>query len=129
MIDDQTKKRVLELCSKPAALGGWLGLPYEEEGCIKFAAKVYQEMGIEADVEVLKQARHFRRVDEPQFGDAVVFQGAPFENNGYHIAVMIDDFRKAIQCNPATNGVGKIDISRHPFNVTFQAFYRHESVD
>ena len=116
----------MERCDKPVLLGGWLGLPYEDEGCIKFCATFYREMGIEADEQGLKQARNFTRVRQARFGDIVVFRGAPFDNQ-FHIGVMLDS-RIAIQCNNATNGVGKIDVTRYPFNVCFKGFYRHDEL-
>jgi len=126
MIDEQTKKRIMDLCNKPYSMGGWLGLPTEEEACLKFAVKFYKEIGIEADTDALKQARNFVRVKDPQFGDIAVFKGLEFDNK-FHIGVMLD-YRKAIQCNDGTNGVGKIDISRYPFCVSLKGFYRHESL-
>ena len=130
MIDEHTKKRIMTLCNKPAGLGGWLGMSGEgEEWCIKFAAKFYQEMGIEATVEALKEARHFTKVDEPRFGDIAVFRGPPLLNERgeeeFHLAVMLDS-NLAIQSMKATNGVGKIHLDRYPWNQTLKGIYRHE---
>src|SRR5689334_6833475 len=129
MIDEQTKKRILDLCHKPAGLGGWLGLPYETDGCIKFAVKFYQEMGINADVEAMKQARNFERVQAPRFGDVAVFHGAPFitpeGSMEFHIGVMLD-YRRMIQCMETTGGVGIVDISRYPWDMGLKAIYRHK---
>lgn len=125
MIDEEAKRRILDLTSKPVGLGGWLGLPYEESGCIKFAVRVYQELGIEASEEILKQARDFERVERPEFGDIAVFHGLMF-GGGFHVAVMLD-YRRAIQSNPATNGVSRIDISRFPWGQSLRGFYRHKS--
>lgn len=129
MIDDETKKRLFDLCNKPVALGGWLGMPYEEDACISFVARFYQEMGIkDADVNALKQARNFIKVDKPQFGDVVVWREPDviFQSGEFHLGVMLD-YRKAVQCVGNTNGVGKVDISRWPWNAAFKGFYRHKS--
>lgn len=128
MIDDETRKRIEELCNKPMALGGWLGLPYEYEGCLTFCMKFFSEMGIETTKEAMREARNFIKVQEPSFGDIAVFHGKPeFEGNGFHLGVMLD-YRRCIQCNPATNGVGKIDISRPIWNSTLKGFYRHKAL-
>lgn len=127
MIDDETKKRIYVLCNKPAALGGWLGLPYEDEGCLKFCMKFFAEMGIETTKEAMREARNFVKVQEPRFGDIAVFHGAEFLGNGFHLGVMLD-YRKCIQCNPGTNGVGKIDISRPPWVSSLKGFYRHNDL-
>lgn len=127
MISEETKKRILDFCNKPVGLGGWLGLPAEKGGCIKFVAQVYREMGMDADENALKQARNFTKVDEPQFGDVVVWrESAIFPTGEYHVGVMLDSHR-AIQCVDNTNGVGKVDISRYPWNIALKGFYRHES--
>ena len=127
MISDETKKRLMDLCNKPAALGGWLGMPYGQDACISFVARFYQEMGIDADVNALKQARHFTKVNEPQFGDVVVWRDSEvFESGEFHIGVMLD-YRRAIQCVGNTNGVGKVDVTRWPWNAAVKGFYRHES--
>ena len=127
MIDEETKKRIENLCNKPVTLGGWLGMPYEDEGCLKFAMKFFSEMGIEATKEAMKEARNFIKVEQPQFGDIAVFHGSQFINTGFHLGVMLD-YRRCIQCNPATNGVGKIDISRAVWNETLKGFYRHKDL-
>ena len=98
MIDEETKTRIMALCNKPVALGGWLGMSGEgDEWCIKFAAKVYKEMGIDADTDALKQARNFTKVTDPQFGDIAVFRGPPLVNEKgeeeFHLAVMLDSSR------------------------------------
>jgi hypothetical protein len=127
MIDDETKKRIYALCNKPVALGGWLGLPYEDEGCLKFAMKFFAEMGIETTKEAMKEARNFIKVKEPQFGDIAVFHGVQFIGGGFHLGVMLD-YRKCIQCIPQTNGVGKIDISRPVWDSSLKGFYRHKQL-
>ena len=126
MLDDETKKRIYVLCNKPVALGGWLGMPYEEEGCLKFAMKFFAEMGIETTKEAMKEARNFVKVEEPRFGDIAVFHGAEFFG-GFHVGVMLD-YRKCIQCVTNTNGVAKIDISRPGWNSSLKGFYRHKSL-
>jgi len=125
MISPETKNDIFELSSKPVGLGGWLGIPYEESGCLNFLVMVYQRMGIEVTQESVKEARHFRKVSSPQFGDIVVFHGPPIIN-GFHVAMMLDQ-RLAIQSVPSTGGVGKIDINRQPWINMIRAFYRHES--
>jgi hypothetical protein len=127
MIVEETRKRIEDLCNKPVALGGWLGLPYEDEGCLKFCMKFFAEMGIETTKEAMKEARNFIKVEEPQFGDIAVFHGAQFEGGGFHIGVMLN-YRKCIQCIPQTNGVGKIDISNPIWMSSLKAFYRHKNL-
>lgn len=124
---DGDKKKILDLCNKPARLGGWLGLPYEQDGCLKFAVRFYQALGIETSGEVMRDAREFAAVDRPRFGDIAVFQNLPFDK--FHVAVMLD-YRRAIQCadHELTNGVGKIDISRFPWADSLRGFYRHRSL-
>lgn len=126
MIDDETKKRIYVLCNKPVALGGWLGMPYEDEGCLKFALKFYAELGIELTKEALYERRNFVKVDEPQFGDIAVFQGPEFFG-GFHVGVMLD-YRKCIQCVTNTNGVAKIDISRPGWDSSLKGLYRHKEL-
>ena len=127
-IDDAIKKRLSDLCHKPYGLGGWMGLPYEQDGCIKFAVRFYQEMGIEADAQAMKQARNFTKVDNAQFGDVAVFRGASLVTPGgimdFHIGVMLD-YRRCAQCMEDTGGVGIIDVSRYPWNMALKGFYRH----
>jgi hypothetical protein len=128
MIDDEMKKRIEDLCNKPVALGGWLGLPYEDEGCLKFAMKFFAEMGIETTKESMREARNFERVKEPRFGDIAVFHDlVVFEGSGFHLGVMLD-YRKCIQCNLATNGVGKVDITSSVWGSSFKGFYRHKDL-
>jgi hypothetical protein len=127
-MNEETKKRIEELCNKPVALGGWLGLPYEDEGCLIFCMKFFSEMGIETTKEAMREARNFVKVEEPRFGDIAVFHGTTeFLGSGFHLGVMLD-YRKCIQCNPGTNGVGKIDISRPIWNSTLKGFYRHKDL-
>jgi NlpC/P60 family. len=127
MIDDETKKRIYALCNKPVGLGGWLGRPYEDEGCLKFAIKFYAEMGIELTKDALRDRRNFEEVKEPRFGDIAVFHGVQFAGGGFHVGVMLD-YRKCIQCLPQTNGVGKIDISRPVWDSSLKGFYRHKDL-
>jgi hypothetical protein len=127
MIEEETRKRIEDLCNKPVGLGGWLGLPYEDEGCLKFVIKFFAEMGNEISKEAIKERRNFVKVEEPRFGDIAVFHGAQFEGGGFHIGVMID-YRKCIQCIPQTNGVGKIDISRPVWDSSLKGFYRHKDL-
>ena len=125
MIDEETKKRIEDLCNKPVALGGWLGLPYEKEGCLKFVLRFFAELGFELDKEAMKERRNFVKVEEPRFGDIAVFQGVQFVGGGFHIGVMLD-YRKCIQCIPQTNGVGKIDVASPTWMPALKAFYRHK---
>jgi hypothetical protein len=127
MIEEETRKRIEDLCNKPVALGGWLGMPYEDEGCLKFCMKFFSEMGIETTKEAMREARNFERVKEPRFGDIAVFHGHEFTGTGFHLGVMLD-YRRCIQCNPATNGVGKVDISRPIWVTSFKGFYRHKEL-
>ncbi len=125
MIVEETRKRIEDLCNKPVALGGWLGLPYEDEGCLKFAIKFFAELGIEITKEAIKERRNFVKVDEPRFGDFAVFHGVQFIGGGFHVGMMLN-YRKCIQCIPQTNGVGKIDISHPVWSPALKGFYRHK---
>jgi hypothetical protein len=127
VITEETKKRIGALCSTPIGLGGWLGMPYENEGCLKFAMKFFDELGIETTEEAMKEARNFVKVEAPQFGDIAVFHGPEFVGSGFHIGVMLN-YRICIQCNPGTNGVGKVDISRPLWSSSFKGFYRHKDL-
>lgn len=131
MISKDTVKHLLDLCAKPAALGGWLGLPYETDGCAKFVVKFYREMGIELTEEALKEARNFHKVEQPEFGDVVVFHDLPFRDpfGAFHVGVMLDRFR-AVQCahESVSNGVGVIVLGLFPFtDETIKGFYRHRA--
>lgn len=125
---EDRKARVLTLCNKPVALGGWLGTTYEDRGCIKFLKLAYGELDIDTgeDFSFFRDARQFRRVDKPQFGDVAVFKSLPFAS--YHVAMMLDEKRTAIQSAEQTNGVGKIHIDRYPWGETFKGFYRHKAM-
>ena len=122
MIATETVKRLTALCNKPVALGGWLGLPYEENGCLKFAIKFYKEIGIDTDETAMHEARNFIDVAEAQFGDLAVFNGVGV----WHVGVMLDR-RWMIQCSQSevTNGVGKVRIDDYPFGERFRGFKRH----
>jgi len=124
-IDEAIKRRVLDLCNKPVALGGWLGLPYEQEDCLKFAVRVLREIGLDVTEEAMKEARNFRKVDEPQFGDVVIFHAMP--SMKFHVGIMLDH-RKAIQCSEATGGAGKIDVYRQDIREYVKGFRRHAAL-
>lgn len=123
MISDETKKKIMALCNKPVALGGWLGM--REENCMQFCLRVYREMGIETDENAIKAARDFIKVDKPQFGDIAVFQGMMLDP--FHLGIMLD-YRRCIQSVENTNGVGKVDISRYPWDVSLRGFYRYKDL-
>ena len=129
MIDPEIITRVNNLASTPAAMGGWLGLPYEKDGCIKFLVKPFRELGIEIEptAEALRRERwNFKKVKgRPQFGDVAVIEGLPEEP--YHVAFMLDH-RRAVQSCSATNGVGKIELTRYPWVGLVQRYYRHKNV-
>jgi len=115
----------MELCNKPYARGGWLGMPYEENGCVKFLKRAFAEMGIDTgeDFSFFRDARRFRKVENPEFGDVAVFKEPPTDHVAWHVAMMLD-YRRAIQCAQSTNGVGKIDLTRYPWSDTLKGFYR-----
>jgi hypothetical protein len=117
----------MELSAKPAALGGWLGLPHEERGCVKFLKLAFAELGVDTgddDFSFFRDARRFRRVDRPEFGDVAVFRALPFDQ--WHVAMMLDG-RSAIQSAEVTNGVGRIHLDRYPWAETLKGFYRLKS--
>ena len=118
------KEHILDLCNKPVALGGWLGLAHaEERGCIKFLKLAFTELGIDTgeDFDFIRDARRFKRVQTPEFGDVAVFKALPFDT--WHVAMMLDG-RRAIQSSSVTNGVGKISLDRYPWAETLKGFYR-----
>jgi len=123
MIPAEIQNHIKELCAKPYQLGGWLGMPYEQTDCLKFAVMFYKEIGIDADEEALQEARNFKKVDTGQFGDIAVFQPMPFSK--FHLAVMLDH-RYAVQSSIATFGVGRIEITREPWMLYLRGIYRHE---
>jgi len=127
VITEETKKRILELCHKPVALGGWLGLPYENDGCLKFAVRFYQELGIEATEQILREAHYFIEVDKPRFGDLAIFHNSTTMT--WHVGVMLDH-RRMIQCSPAeiTNGVGTVYIDTYPWAENIRGFRRHKEL-
>jgi hypothetical protein len=122
---DMHKERILSLCRQPYAKGGWLGMPYEQNGCVKFLKLAFAEMGVDTgnDFTIFRDARRFKRVESPEFGDVAVFKSLPFAS--WHVAMMLDK-RRAIQSCEATNGVGRIHLSRYPWNETdsLRGFYR-----
>ncbi len=128
-MDAEVINRVNELASTPVNLGGWLGIKYEEDGCIKFLYKPFHEIGIEMEPTqegFRKEKWRFKKVTEPRFGDLAVFENLPLER--FHVAFMLDR-RRAIQSGQSTNGVGKIDVSRSPWRDALRGFYRHKGID
>lgn len=125
MIAPDVIRHVTELCNKPVALGGWLGLPYEKDGCLKFAIRFYKELGIEATDQIMREARYFIEVDQAQFGDMAIFHyGAAM----WHVGVMLDH-RRMIQCSGDTCGVGKVPVDIYPWAEMFRGFRRHKDLN
>lgn len=125
MIDVATIKRLTDLCSKPVALGGWLGMPYEENGCLKFCIRFYHEMGIATDEKAMREARNFFDVAESKFGDLALFNGV----GAWHVGVMLNRCLM-VQCSQAeiTNGVGTVAIDIYPWAEHFRGFKRHKDL-
>lgn len=123
MIAENTIEHIIALCSKPVALGGWLGQPYEESGCIKFAIKFYREMGIHTDDRAMREARHFTEVSIAQFGDIAVFH-YPMS---WHVGVMLNS-RRMIQSAAQTNGVGITPVDIYPWIESLKGFWRHKNL-
>lgn len=126
MISQETIQRVTELCNKPVALGGWLGLPYDQNGCLKFAIKLYRELGIDVDERAMREARNFIDTDNPRFGDMAVFYCSALDEP-WHVGVMLDH-RRMIQCSGNTNGVGKTPVDGYPWAENFRGFKRHKAL-
>lgn len=128
MFQESSKARVLELASKPYAIGGWLGMPYEgDDGCLRLLKVVFDELGLRINgrlPDLRKDARLFQRIpktEKPQFGDVVVLKNLPFARE--HVGFMLSR-SVAIQSSLRTNGAGKIDITREPFVAAVREFWR-----
>jgi hypothetical protein len=117
---DAAKKTFL----KPHALGGMLGQPYEESGCIKFLYQAFLLIGIPTTGNLLKDRHDWVRIDgKPQYGDVAVFQHLAFTR--YHVGLMLD-WHWMIQSSDATNGVARVDILREPWSMTLKGIWRHK---
>jgi hypothetical protein len=116
-----------------AKLEEMIGEPYELRGCVKFVARAFALCGIVLELDpdadplrFLADARKFSRVSVPQFGDLAIFENIEGEE-GYHVAFMVGR-RWAFQSSRATNGVGRIEITRPEFAPFVRGFYRHEAM-
>lgn len=125
MIDRATIDRLMTLCSKPVALGGWLGTPYEQNGCHKFVIRFYRELGIELTEDAFREPKNFIDVNKAEFGDIAVFYD-PSASESWHVGVMLN-YRRMIQCGQTTNGVGKLPIDLLPEEL-FRGFKRHKAL-
>lgn len=127
MIVPEVIAQIKELCNKPVALGGWLGLPYDlDKGCYKFVVMMYQELGITLDpYNQLRAFRDFSYVEKPEFGDVVVFYYTTITS--WHVGVMVDH-RRMIQSGQCSNGVGITPIDVYPWPEMFKGFLRHKSL-
>ena len=123
--DEEKIKRVQEKSALPYKLGGWLGMPYEgDDGCLRFLHIAFAELGVSVNgraPDLRKDARLFREVDQPQFGDVAVFQHLPMSK--YHVAMVLD-WPFAAQCSRDTNGVSCIDVRREPWSRGLRSYWR-----
>jgi len=109
-----------------AALLTRIGEPYDDDHkCLSFLASAFELCGITITEEMLRDARDFVKVDKPEFADIAVFQELPFSE--YHAAFMLNN-RWAIQSSAATNGVGRIEVTRSPWIDSLRGVYRHKSL-
>lgn len=125
MIDPKIIERMKDLCSKPIALGGWLGIPYEQNGCHKFVMKFYRELGIELTEDAFREPKNFIDVEKAEFGDIAVFYD-PSASEPWHVGVMLD-YRRMVQCSQITNGVGKMPVDLLSEEM-FRGFKRHKTL-
>jgi hypothetical protein len=127
IIDDEKRMRVLDRCNKPAALGGLLGLPYDEQGgCLRLIEIIFDELGIQTKKDWQKDVWRFEKVDAPEFGVLAVFSDVT--DYDYHVCFMLDT-RKGIQSSSITNGVGKIDVYAEYWRAFFKGFYRYKPAE
>lgn len=103
-----------------------IGEPYgQPHRCMAFLAQALALCDLTVTEAMLRDARDFVRIEgRPRLADIAVFQKLPWAE--YHAAMMLDS-HWAIQSCEATNGVGRIDISRAPWAQTLRGIYRHKS--
>jgi hypothetical protein len=114
-----------------------IGQPYEKpDGCLRFVKRALWELGvkIEGTAESIKRdAKLFKPVDHGELGTVVIFDCAfmpLLSDEGYrfHIGMMLDG-RWAMQSSQPTNGVARIEITRHPWVQGLRGFYRPRILD
>ena len=111
-----------------------IGEPYEEpEGCLKFLKRALAELGVEIEgtMEVWKRDfRLFRRVERGDLGTVIVWESLVLGQGEYkfHVGLMIDQ-RWALQSSHATNGVGRVEITRAPWSTAQRGFYRPRGLE
>ena len=111
-------------------LENMIGEEYEEpNGCLLFVKRALAEFGVQIEAtpgSILRDGRLFIRVDKPVLGDIIIWRFADvpgFLERDFHVGVMVDS-RRAIQSSKNTNGVGRIEITRWPWQAAFRGFYR-----
>ena len=127
MSSEIDRDKIMALCSTVWPKG-WLGQPHDPvEGCLKFLRQAYREFGVYIEgtgTALLRDGRKFQKVHGPSFGATAIFGNvAQFGEYKHHVGLMLDD-RWCIQSSAATCGVGKIEITRHPFNISIRGFYK-----
>src|SRR4030095_10426308 len=102
-----------------------IGEPYEPpDGCMRFIRRALKEFCIEIEgtkAGALRDAKKFKKVDRGELGTVIVWNDVTFVD--FHVGLMLDR-RWAAQSSRATNGVGRIEITREPWLHTFRGFYR-----
>jgi hypothetical protein len=111
-----------------ARLLAMIGEPYEQDGCIKFVRRALWEFGVEIEgtkAAAIRDARLFRKVEHGALGTVIIWQGlqGQFIGQEFHVGIMLGR-RWALQSSSATFGVGRIEISRHPWVDSQRGFYR-----
>jgi len=115
-----------------ARLLAMIGEPYEQDGCIKFVQRALWEFGVQIEgtkAGAIRDRRLFCKVEMGSLWTVIIWQGLPgqFIGQEFHVGLMLDR-RWAIQSSPSTSGVGRIEITRHPWIDSQRGFYRPKAL-
>jgi hypothetical protein len=115
-----------------ARLLAMIGEPYEQDGCIKFVKRALWEFGVKIEgtkAGALRDRRLFSKVEIGSLGTVIVWQGlqGQFIGQEFHVGIMLDR-RWALQSSWGTFGVGRIEITRHPWVDSQRGFYRPKAL-
>ena len=112
-----------------AILLAMIGEPYEEpDGCMRFLKRALAVLGVEIEgtaAAMDHDRRLFNQVDSGELGTVIMWDSLVVCDNEYkfHVGLMLDQ-RWALQSSPATNGVGRVEITRAPWSLAGKYFYR-----
>src|SRR5215475_10103439 len=85
------------------------------DGCVKLVVRGLWELGVNVKGQAFHDRRLFRKVDKPELGTVIVWQGLiPEFTQKFHVGLMLDS-RYAIQSSTATNGAARVEILRQPW--------------